>query len=1466
MKRLIALSLSLALIFGLGAITVTVGNIEEESYHLPLCTSWYGNYTQQIYKSELIDYEGEISKIRFFHCGSFHGSLNYSHEWMIYLGHTDRDCFASLSDWEPLANLSLVFAGSVLDYFPPAGEWMEIPLQIPFVYDNEHNLVVAIYEDTPNATQTVIWGGFTCEGNAGSYISWPVNPNNPAQADGITDLIAAIQLVFPDNAPPKTPALAYPENNATMINGKNLEWTLPAGSAEASGYDVYIDDILVSENQTASKYTLDSLETGPHTWYVVAKNQFGSSQASETGTFILVPSVRIGDGTYIGHNPIFAKYTYNYTQTIYLQSDIDIGDRRIEKISYYWHGGGRGDYSNDWVVYMGHTQLSGFSRYGNNVYASWIPVGNMVQVFAGKVDIPNTPGWVEIELEVPFVYNNIDNLVIAVDENTPGVEFTSRYFYSTVEYSRNPGIYYNAPFNLYSNPKPEDPPGGTIESSYPNILMEFGELPSNPVLKATPSVVNFGELMSDVSSKPIIVTAYNAGEGSLHLSAADISILGPDAADFSFDPLNLPAVLEPGQFVRIPVSVMSGTVGDISATLRLVCNGENSDVELIAKVLAPGNVIIGDGTLSQWPPLGAMHRYDGSIALYTADQIKAIGSIDMLAWDCAKPTDIGVTYRIWCKNTSDSSLSGASWMDMVSDMTFVKEGILRPSEIGWQNITLNTPFPYAGQNLLIAVRTARGPGINFDQHPTFTYTYTGVRGHHTCDGSTTDVQDNNHIDHHLPNIKMHLTPIQQKDIAAVSITGEPIPQLGIEANFKVRVRNNGNDIQDNYLVKLMGADDVELAAVNGPPINSGAITEVTIPWAPATLGPVCVYGKVEMEGDAMPHNNRTETLEIYVHNEGTQSYTIGRGNEYWPVPIDIFWCSTLYQCIFLGEELDFGSGPISALAIYNRFYDNCPDLHTKIYLGSTSQDNLSDGFIPANELTLVYDGDISYPVGTNTVFVPFQTEFNHTGGNLVMAFHAPWIEGRYCAYNEFKSQYIGGNRAVHTISDRATVPYDAENTPEARPSSKAPQTTFYYIANHDLMATSITGNDSPTLGETSLYTIRIRNSGLEEQTDYTVKLMGADDAVLGCVNGPPISSMQSLDVAVPWMPETLGQASIYGKVEADTDETAANNCTASLNVIVYPVGVTDVTAAVTDTGAEVEIAWWAAESAVLERGDVLSKRASASATGKARSLGTEALKNPLELEGFMVYRLQAGQEQDEILWTALTESAITDHCFRDDIWFAVPGGDYLWAVKAVYDNGAASLPGFSGVLSRNVPNGTIVGKVRSKLDTAIAGATISNGYLNIATNSAGNYSLLVPAGTYPVTASAPGFASQTVRNVVVNPDLSTTIDFILLTDGDDPQVPPPVLATALHGNYPNPFNPETTISYSVKEPGRVRLEIYNIKGQLVRTLVDEEHLTGNYKLSFDGKDNRGRSVASGVYLLRMRAPGYQKRAKMVLMR
>ena len=63
----------------------------------------------------------------------------------------------------------------------------------------------------------------------------------------------------------------------------------------------------------------------------------------------------------------------------------------------------------------------------------------------------------------------------------------------------------------------------------------------------------------------------------------------------------------------------------------------------------------------------------------------------------------------------------------------------------------------------------------------------------------------------------------------------------------------------------------------------------------------------------------------------------------------------------------------------------------------------------------------------------------------------------------------------------------------------------------------------------------------------------------------------------------------------------------------------------------------------------------------------------------------------------------------------------------------------------------------------------------------------------------------------------------------------------------------------------MKLEVYNIKGQLVRTLIDEDLATGHYKLVFDAKDNKGRGIASGVYMLKMSAPGYQKTSKMILM-
>lgn len=85
-------------------------------------------------------------------------------------------------------------------------------------------------------------------------------------------------------------------------------------------------------------------------------------------------------------------------------------------------------------------------------------------------------------------------------------------------------------------------------------------------------------------------------------------------------------------------------------------------------------------------------------------------------------------------------------------------------------------------------------------------------------------------------------------------------------------------------------------------------------------------------------------------------------------------------------------------------------------------------------------------------------------------------------------------------------------------------------------------------------------------------------------------------------------------------------------------------------------------------------------------------------------------------------------------------------------------------------------------------------------------------------------------------------------------------------NYPNPFNPETTIEYEILKGGKVELTVYNIKGQKVNTLINKYKPKGNHQVVWNGKDNRGKSVASGVYFYRLTTGKSTLTNKMILMK
>ena len=86
-------------------------------------------------------------------------------------------------------------------------------------------------------------------------------------------------------------------------------------------------------------------------------------------------------------------------------------------------------------------------------------------------------------------------------------------------------------------------------------------------------------------------------------------------------------------------------------------------------------------------------------------------------------------------------------------------------------------------------------------------------------------------------------------------------------------------------------------------------------------------------------------------------------------------------------------------------------------------------------------------------------------------------------------------------------------------------------------------------------------------------------------------------------------------------------------------------------------------------------------------------------------------------------------------------------------------------------------------------------------------------------------------------------------------------------NYPNPFNPTTTISYSLAEDNFVELEIFNVKGQLVKTLVAEQKSAGMHSVEWNGKDDNNKTVSSGIYFYKMQAGGrYTSTRKMIMLK
>lgn len=292
------------------------------------------------------------------------------------------------------------------------------------------------------------------------------------------------------------------------------------------------------------------------------------------------PTLEIGDGTYEEGLPINPYYSYSYSQTIFLQEEIDVEGERIYKLGFYYNGG---RHWNDLVrIYMAHTTqetLTGFITEG------------LTLVYEGTYNVVNQEGWAEISLQVPFEYNNEDNLLIAMTEDQPGFRLHSEFYSSAVESNmsvlavKDMGPPYN----------PANPPQEyQIKNYRPNIRMWFEDIPDGPALSIQPPQLYYFYIHEN-DVKTINVNVTNTGTG-------DLVITGLDNSGLPFH-TNYSGTIQAGETGLVDIRFEPTQPGMYNGHISLETNSVNNPVFIYVEGFAVSEyAIIETFENTEFPP------------------------------------------------------------------------------------------------------------------------------------------------------------------------------------------------------------------------------------------------------------------------------------------------------------------------------------------------------------------------------------------------------------------------------------------------------------------------------------------------------------------------------------------------------------------------------------------------------------------------------------------------------------------------------------------------------------------------------------------------------------------------------------------------------------------------------------------------------------------------------------------------
>ncbi len=498
-----------------------------------------------------------------------------------------------------------------------------------YIYDQNSNLVAS--EGTGGATP----GSITTPIVVPSA-SAPAAVSNPSPIDGAISVAVLPTITWDFGANTETYDLYFDTVNPPVAQ------VVTDGAAGATGSYTPSSDL--STNTT-------------YYWYVLSKNSVArlttDGSVYSFTTVLGANIVEIGAETVTNQSlPVEPYYGYSYSQSIYLQSEIDRSGERIEKIWYHYNGGSDLSATTDWVVYMGHTSATELT--------DWIPLANLTQVASITLDpVPDSDMWIELPLALPFVYNNIDNLVIAIEDNASGYDTSSdEFFCSTVTGNRSYEYH-----NDSNNPDPASPPAGNAKAYIPNIRMEFGAVPTTPVFSINPESWDFGtQLNGTTTSKTFTIT--NVGGADLVIS----SIAMQTGTDFGIvDANSYPLTLGIGISATFDVNFIPTVGGALSDNVVIVDNTTRA-TQTVA-VTGTGDATLPDPTTLVAPTDAAGDQPDSGT----------------LEWNAANLAS-GYDLYLGTDNPPTNVLNGVDQGDV---LTYSYSGLTAGATYYWQVVSYN---------------------------------------------------------------------------------------------------------------------------------------------------------------------------------------------------------------------------------------------------------------------------------------------------------------------------------------------------------------------------------------------------------------------------------------------------------------------------------------------------------------------------------------------------------------------------------------------------------------------------------------------------------------------------------------------------------------------------------------------------------------------------------------------------------